>query len=123
MIPLASFTSLSIVNALSQPSEVKAESISSNSSASISPGQLKAIKGAISKIIESDADKRGDGTSLTGTFVRLSWHCAGTYSKEDRSGGSNGGRIRFDPEASWGANAGLVKAREALEPVKVGDHI
>ena len=27
--------------------------------------------------------------------------------------------MRFDPEASWGANAGLEIPRKALEPVKV----
>lgn len=44
---------------------------------------------------------------------------AGTYSKRDGSGGSNGARMRFDPEASWGANAGLELPRKALENVKV----
>ena len=37
----------------------------------------------------------------------------------DGSGGSHGARMRFDPEKSWGANAGLGLARNALEPVKV----
>ena len=80
---------------------------------------IKNIKKAIEDVIEADSDKRGDGTSLTGTFVRLAWHCAGTYSKIDGSGGSNGARMRFDPEQTWGANAGLGIARDALEPVKV----
>ena len=34
-------------------------------------------------------------------------------------GGSNGARMRFNPEASWGANAGLDIPRKALEDVKV----
>lgn len=76
------------------------------------------MKAAIANIIEEDAEKRADGTALTGTFVRLAWHCAGTYSKDDGSGGNNGGRMRFSPEAKWGANAGLKKARDALEPIK-----
>ncbi|GMH89365.1 hypothetical protein TL16_g11434, partial [Triparma laevis f. inornata] len=49
---------------------------------------------------------------------RLAWHCAGTYAKSDNSGGSNGSRMRFNPEATWGANAGLTSARNALEPIK-----
>ncbi len=55
--------------------------------------------------------------SLSGT--QLAWHCAGTYSKFTGEGGSNGARMRFDPEASWGANAGLGVPRKALEDVKV----
>lgn len=79
---------------------------------------VSAVKSSIADLIEDDAERRGDGTSLTGTFVRLAWHCAGTYSKENGSGGSNGGRQRFNPEASWGANAGLKVARDAIEPLK-----
>ena len=79
---------------------------------------LEQVRGSITKIIEADQEKRGDGTSLLGTFIRLAWHCSGSYSKEEDSGGSNGARMRFDPEASWGANAGLGLAREVLEPVK-----
>ncbi len=62
---------------------------------------------------------RNDGTSLIGTFVRLSWHASGTYSAIDGTGGSNGGRIRFSPERDWGANAGLNTAMEALEEIKL----
>ena len=79
---------------------------------------LSKVRDDIRNVIETDMDKRGDGTSLAGTLIRLAWHCAGTYSKEDGTGGSNGARMRFDPEASWGANAGLKVARDALEPIK-----
>lgn len=79
---------------------------------------MSAVKSSIADLIEDDAERRGDGTSLTGTFVRLAWHCAGTYAKEDGSGGSNGARMRFNPEASWGANAGLKVARDSIEPLK-----
>lgn len=82
------------------------------------PFKIENVKKAIADLIEEDAEKRGDGTTLTGTFVRLAWHCAGTYSKVDGSGGSDGGRMRFQPEAGWGANAGLGAARQALEPIK-----
>ncbi len=80
--------------------------------------KIENVKKAISDLIEEDAEKRGDGTSLTGTFVRLAWHCAGTYSKVDGSGGSDGARMRYKPESEWGANAGLDMARNALEPIK-----
>lgn len=79
---------------------------------------VDAIKESIADLIESDAERRDDGTSLTGTFVRLAWHSSGSYMGFGRGGGSNGGRMRFDPEASWGANAGLDVARKALEPIK-----
>jgi len=80
---------------------------------------LKAVKHDIAELIEKDAETRGDGTSLIGTFVRLAWHCSGSFSKVDGTGGSNGALMRFNPEASWGANAGLLVARAALEPIKV----
>jgi cytochrome c peroxidase len=79
---------------------------------------MQKVREAIVEIIERDAEQRGDGTSLYGTMIRLAWHCSGTYSQFDGTGGSNGAKIRFDPEASWGANAGLKVARDALEPVK-----
>lgn len=79
---------------------------------------LKKVREAVTEVIESDAEKRGDGTSLYGTFIRLAWHSCGTYSAADGSGGPNGARMRFDPEASYGNNAGLRLARNALEPVK-----
>ena len=83
-----------------------------------SSSKLAAVKHSIIDVIEQNAEARDDGTSLTGTFVRLAWHASGTYSKHDNSGGSQGGRMRFDPEASIGANAGLGVARAALEPIK-----
>lgn len=50
-------------------------------------------------------------------MVRLAWHDAGTYCAKDGSGGANGS-IRFEPEATHGANNGLNKARVLLEPIK-----
>ncbi len=49
-------------------------------------------------------------------MVRLAWHDAGTYNVEDNTGGANGS-IRFVPESEHGANAGLGKAVELLEPI------
>jgi cytochrome c peroxidase len=91
-----------------------------------SPGETHAkeavdlgkVRASIVNVIEEDMEKRGDGTSLMGTFIRLAWHCSGSFSSVDGTGGSNGARMRFNPEATWGANAGLGVARDALEPVK-----
>jgi cytochrome c peroxidase len=79
---------------------------------------LSKVRQAIVDVMETDSEKRGDGTSLYGTMIRLAWHASGSYSALDNSGGSNGARMRFEPECSWGANAGLGLARAALEPVK-----
>ena len=49
--------------------------------------------------------------------VRLAWHSAGTYDKSDDSGGSNGATMRFPPESTDGANAGLGILRDLLLPV------
>lgn len=79
---------------------------------------LAKVRASILQVIDEDAEKRGDGTSLAGTFIRLAWHACGTYQASDNSGGSNGARMRFSPEAKYGNNAGLDKARAILEEVK-----
>lgn len=79
---------------------------------------MNKVRESIVQVVDEDAERREDGTSLAGTFVRLAWHSCGTYQKSDNSGGCNGARMRFDPEASYGNNAGLAAARNVLEPVK-----
>lgn len=59
-----------------------------------------------------------DDGSLGPVLVRLAWHASGTYSLKDKSGGSDGGTMRFYTEAKDPANAGLDSARAFLEPLK-----
>jgi len=50
--------------------------------------------------------------------IRLAWHAAGTYNKNTGSGGTNGATMRFEPESTDNANAGLHIIRNMLQPVK-----
>jgi len=59
-----------------------------------------------------------DDGSLGPVFVRLAWHTSGTWCQKSKTGGSTGATMRFEPECSDGANAGLDKAMAFLEPIK-----
>lgn len=74
-----------------------------------------AVRKAVADVMEKDSYDDG---SYGPVLVRLAWHCAGTFSAADGTGGSNGATMRFDPEAGHGANAGLAVARDLLEPIK-----
>eukprot|EP00943_MAST-04B_sp_MAST-4B-sp1_P000437 g437.t1 len=50
--------------------------------------------------------------------IRTAWHAAGTYDKNDGTGGSNGATMRFAPEKNHDANAGLNISRDLLKSVK-----
>lgn len=50
--------------------------------------------------------------------MRVAWHSAGTWNKVTGTGGSDGATMRFEPEFSDGANAGLTMMIDMLKPVK-----
>ncbi|KAI4968938.1 hypothetical protein ZWY2020_046268 [Hordeum vulgare] len=54
-------------------------------------------------------------------LVCLGWHDSGTYDKNieewPQRGGADGS-LRFDPELSHGANAGLTNALKLIQPIK-----
>lgn len=77
----------------------------------------QAVYNQIAEALEEDAADYDDG-SYGPVLIRLAWHCSGTYDKNSGNGGSNGATMRFAPEANHGANAGLLHARNKLEPIR-----
>lgn len=51
--------------------------------------------------------------------VRVAWHASGTYDESAGTGGSNGGTMRYEPERSDPANAGLFIIHDLLLKVKL----
>lgn len=78
------------------------------------------VRKDIVKVLEDDKykDSSYEGANPGPLFLRLAWHSAGTFCKHTGTGGSGGATMRFEPEASWGANAGLQVGRDLLEPIK-----
>jgi len=50
--------------------------------------------------------------------MRVAWHASGTFDKKDSSGGSDGATMRFEPEFTDDANAGLTMMIDMLKTVK-----
>ncbi len=75
-----------------------------------------AVRAAIADMIDSDPNF--DDGSKGPLYVRLAWHASGTWDAKSKTGGSNGATMRFNPEAKWGANAGLGLARADMDKIK-----
>lgn len=73
------------------------------------------VRKSIAAILEKEDYDDG---SIGPVLVRLAWHCSGTFCMKSKTGGSNGATMRFKPEVTDGANAGLDLARQFLEPIK-----
>jgi L-ascorbate peroxidase len=77
----------------------------------------EALSGAMT-MIDGILDEKNCGPVM----VRLAWHDSGTYDAsingEWPAAGGAIASIRFKPEISHGANAGLANAVKILEPVK-----
>jgi cytochrome c peroxidase len=76
---------------------------------------LVPIRNKIAALMESD--RMHDDGSFGPLFLRLAWHCSGTYTKATNTGGSNGGLMRFEKSADP-ENSGLTKATDLLESIK-----
>lgn len=76
----------------------------------------KAARTAVSSAIVS---KKANVCPMT---VRLAWHASGTFDASkvgaQDPGGSNGATMRFEPEITDGANAGLNLMQNILQPVR-----
>ena len=76
------------------------------------PFDIQAIGQDLYKMLE-------DNPEMGPTLVRLSWHNSGAFDKSKPDEGcANSASMRFEPEKNYGANAGLGKARDFLEPLK-----
>lgn len=62
-------------------------------------------------------DRSHDDGSLVPLMIRYAWHACGTYDRFKRTGGSNGGTMRFETERADPENAGFAKAHALVQEV------
>ena len=77
-------------------------------------GDYDGIRNEVRKILKQPGYDDGSAGPV---LVRLAWHASGTYDLTRKNGGSNGAGMRFGPESTDGANAGLEHARALLDPI------
>tara|TARA_R110002050_G_scaffold210707_1_gene346689 strand:- start:503 stop:877 length:375 start_codon:yes stop_codon:yes gene_type:complete len=75
----------------------------------------KEVRKDVVNLLENESYDDGSYGPL---LVRLAWHASGTYDVFSKSGGSNGATMRYGPESTDGANAGLDVGRALLEQLK-----
>lgn len=77
---------------------------------------VAAVQADLTKLLtDSQAIWPADNGHYGGLFIRLAWHCNGSYRLWDGRGGCNGARIRFYPELAWcAARVAYVRARPCL---------
>lgn len=74
------------------------------------------VYNSIAKRLQEVDDEPDEG-SYGPVLVRLAWHASGTWDRHAHDGGSSAGTMRFAKEYSTGANSGLKRAIDWIEPI------
>ena len=81
----------------------------------LNSGTCHAIRKELAKLLDDPSHDDGSWGPL---FIRLAWHCSGTYSCTSNNGGSDGFTMRFDAERNDPENAGVWQAVERIISVR-----